>query len=94
MVAGPSGLNANRQCCGYLPLFSIAFSAVFNGLETSNVPDWAQGAVPLLGAGMELPLWASLALADWLVKLSLALIALVPFRFLILHLVPRTAKNH
>jgi len=74
--------------------FSIAFSAVFNGLETSNVPDWAQGAVPLLGAGMELPLWASLALADWLVKLSLALIALVPFRFLVLHLVARAAKNH
>jgi uncharacterized PurR-regulated membrane protein YhhQ (DUF165 family) len=43
--------------------FSIAFSAVFNGLETSNVPDWAQGAVPLLGAGMELPLWASLAVS-------------------------------
>jgi uncharacterized integral membrane protein (TIGR00697 family) len=74
--------------------FSIAFSAIFNGLETSNVPDWAQGTVPLLGAGMELPLWASLAVADWLVKLSLALIALVPFRFTVLYLVGRMTKNH
>jgi uncharacterized integral membrane protein (TIGR00697 family) len=74
--------------------FSIAFSTIFNGLETNNVPDWAQGTVPLLGAGMELPLWASLAVADWLVKLSLALIALVPFRFIVLYLVGRMTKNH
>jgi len=74
--------------------FSIAFSTVFNGLETTNIPEWAQGAVPLLGAGPELPLWASLALADWMVKLALALIALVPFRILVLYLVGHSAKNH
>ena len=62
--------------------------------ETGNIPDWAQGAVPLLGAGIEMPLWASLAVADWLVKLSLALIALVPFRFTVLYLVGRMTKNH
>ena len=74
--------------------FSIAFSTVFNGLETANIPEWAQGAVPLLGAGPELPLWTSLALADWMVKLALALIALVPFRILVLYLVGHSAKNH
>ena len=74
--------------------FSIAFSAMFNGLETANIPNWAQGAVPLLGSGPELPLWASLAVADWMVKLVLALIALAPFRMLVLYLVRRSAKNH
>ena len=74
--------------------FSIAFSTVFNGLETTNIPQWAQGPVPLLSAGPELPLWTSLALADWMVKLALALIALVPFRILVLYLVGHSAKNH
>ena len=74
--------------------FSISFSTMFNGLEMANVPDWAQGAVPLLGMGPELPLWASLALADWMVKLTLSLIALVPFRFLVPYLVSHSAKSH
>ena len=74
--------------------FSISFSTLFNGLETANIPDWAQGSVPLLGSGPEMPLWASLALADWMVKLALSLIALVPFRILVLYLVERSAKNH
>jgi len=74
--------------------FSISFSTVFNGLESAIIPDWAQGAVPLLGSGPEMPLWASLALADWMVKLALSLIALVPFRILVLYLVERSAKNH
>ena len=73
--------------------FSIAFSAMFNGLEPANIPNWAQGAVPLLGSGPELPLWASLAVADWMVKLVLALIALAPFRMLVLYFVRRSAKN-
>jgi len=74
--------------------FSISFSAMFNGLETANIPDWAQGAVPLLGNGPELPLWTSLALADWMVKLALSLIALVPFRMLVLYLVEPFEQNH
>ena len=74
--------------------FSISFSAIFNGLETANIPDWAQGAVPLLGNGPELPLWTSLALADWMVKLALSLIALVPFRVLVLYLVEPSEQNH
>ncbi|MEM8591165.1 MAG: queuosine precursor transporter [Pseudomonadota bacterium] len=63
--------------------FTIAFSAGLNGLEPENLPIWAQEGVPLLGLGAETPLWISLAIADWMVKLTLALIALVPFRFIV-----------
>ena len=77
-----------------LIFFSISFSALFNWLDTKNIPDWAQTAAPLVGAGPELPLWASLALADWLVKLTLALAALIPFRILAQYLVVRTVKIH
>jgi hypothetical protein len=63
--------------------FSIAFAAALNGLEPANAPVWAQEALPLLGAGPVAPLWVSLAVADWGVKLTLALIALVPFRLIV-----------
>jgi len=66
--------------------FSIAFSAQLTWLEPGNDVSWANEALPLLGAGPMVPLWASLAVADWLVKLSLALIALVPFRLIVQHL--------
>ena len=62
--------------------FSIAFAATFNGIEPANVPGWAQEGVPLLGAGPVLPLWVSLAVADWGVKLALAALALIPFRLI------------
>ena len=62
--------------------FSVAFAAAFSFLDPAGDVAWANEAVPLLGAGPLAPLWASLALADWLVKLSLALIALIPFRAL------------
>ena len=39
--------------------------------------------LPVLGLGPVAPLWVSLAIADWMVKLSLALIALVPFRMIV-----------
>ncbi|MBF52027.1 MAG: hypothetical protein CL813_03590 [Confluentimicrobium sp.] len=63
--------------------FSIAFAAAFNWIEPGSVPGWAQEGVPLLGTGPIVPLWMSLALADWMVKLSLAMIALVPFRLIV-----------
>ena len=74
--------------------FTIAFSVMLNSLEVASVPGWAQGGVPLLGSGPEFPLWVSLAIADWLVKLSIALTALVPFRMLVKYLVGRSVKNH
>ena len=36
-----------------------------------------------MGVGATVPLWVSLAFADWLVKLALALLALVPFRLIV-----------
>lgn len=62
--------------------FSIAFSAQLAFLHPAEDVAWANEALPLLGAGPQAPLWVSLALADWLVKLSLALVALAPFRLI------------
>lgn len=70
--------------------FTIAFSAALTGLEPSNDVSWATEALPLLGAGPIVPLWVSLGFADWLVKLSLALVALLPFRIIVGALIPRT----
>ncbi|MEO1563875.1 MAG: queuosine precursor transporter [Pseudomonadota bacterium] len=62
--------------------FTIAFSASLSWVEPVNDVSWANDVLPLLGTGPETPLWVSLAVADWLVKLSLALFALIPFRAL------------
>ena len=63
--------------------FSIAFSATLSFVEPGNDVSWATEALPLLGTGPVAPLWVSLAVADWGVKLALALIALVPFRLIV-----------
>ena len=63
--------------------FTIAFSASLAFLEPGNDVGWAGEALPMLGAGPVVPLWVSLAVADWLVKLALALLALVPFRIIV-----------
>lgn len=73
--------------------FSIAFSSSLTFLEPANDVSWANELVPLLGSGPLLPLWQSLALADWMVKLALALIALVPFRALVNQLLKDRAQN-
>lgn len=61
--------------------FTLAFSASLTWLEPGNDVSWAGEVLPLLGVGPEAPLWVSLAAADWMVKLTLALIALAPFRW-------------
>jgi hypothetical protein len=63
--------------------FTIAFSASLTVLEPANDVTWAAEILPLLGWGPELPLWVSLAVADWGVKLALALLALAPFRAIV-----------
>ena len=63
--------------------FSIAFSAQLAWIEPGNDVSWANEAIPLLGWGPEAPLWMSLAVADWGVKLALALLALAPFRIIV-----------
>ncbi len=66
--------------------FSIAFSATLSFIEPANDVSWAGEILPMLGFGPEMPLWVSLAVADWGVKLALALLALVPFRLLVVKL--------
>ncbi len=63
--------------------FSVAFSGALVFLEPANDVSWAGEMLPLLGLGPVAPLWVSLAVADWLVKLTLALAALVPFRLIV-----------
>jgi queuosine precursor transporter len=60
--------------------FTIAFSGALGFLDPSTDVAWANEPVALLGLGPVLPLWVSLATADFLVKLGLACVALVPFR--------------
>lgn len=71
--------------------FTIAFSGTLVFLEPANDVSWAGEVLPLLGAGPMAPLWVSLAVADWMVKLALALLALVPFRVLVTKLSPNPA---
>ncbi|SDH83423.1 queuosine precursor transporter [Alloyangia pacifica] len=63
--------------------FTVAFAGSLSFLEPGNDVSWANEALPLLGAGPVVPLWVSLGLADWMVKLSLAILALVPFRMIV-----------
>lgn len=71
--------------------FTIAFSASLAFIEPANDVSWANDALPLLGFGPVAPLWVSLAIADWSVKLSLAIVALVPFRIIVRKLVAEIA---
>lgn len=66
--------------------FTIAFSA---SLPADGNTGWANEAVPLLGYGPVTSLWVSLATADWAVKMSLAILALVPFRLIVRNLLSR-----
>lgn len=63
-----------------LIFFSLAFAAAFTFIDPADEVAWANETLPLLGFGPMAPLWLSLGVADWLVKLALAGIALVPFR--------------
>lgn len=63
--------------------FTIAFSGMLSFIEPANDVSWAAEILPILGFGPAAPLWVSLAIADWCVKLSIALIALVPFRLIV-----------
>lgn len=71
--------------------FTIAFSGWLVFLEPANDVSWANEMLPMLGAGPVVPLWVSLAVADWGVKLSLALLALIPFRIIVGRMMARVA---
>ena len=63
--------------------FSLAISQTFAFIDPSDDVSWATETLPMLGWGPVAPLWVSLAVADWGVKMALALIALVPFRVIV-----------
>ncbi len=73
--------------------FTIAFSAsiAIFGPDANAAISWAWDGVPFMTIGPLVPLWVSLAFADWLVKLSLALIALIPFRLIVVRLTTKTS---
>ncbi len=71
--------------------FTVSFSASLMWLEPGNDVSWAGEVLPLLGQGPAAPLWVSLAVADFGVKLSIALLALVPFRIVVFRLMARNA---
>jgi len=64
--------------------FTIAFSAFVSfGAAADGDVSWALDSVPFLLFGPEAPLWVTLAVADWGVKLLVALLALIPFRIVV-----------
>ncbi len=66
-----------------LIFFSLAFDSRFSFLEISNDVSWANVNVLLIGLGPESPLWLSLAMADFMVKLCIILVSLMPFRLIL-----------
>ncbi|MEO1732925.1 MAG: queuosine precursor transporter [Pseudomonadota bacterium] len=72
--------------------FTIAFSASITvfGPDADAAINWAWEQVPFMLSGPLEPLWVTLAFADWLVKLSVALLALIPFRLI----VQRLSRHH
>ena len=71
--------------------FSIAFAASLSWIHPATDVSWAAGQVPLLGFGPEVPFWVSLGAADWLVKVSVDILALMPFRIAIAKYAARVA---
>jgi len=71
--------------------FSVAFSTALVALEPGNDVSWAAIPGPILGLGPDASFWVSLAVADCLVKLLLALVALVPFRLIVARSIARVA---
>ncbi|MGL4280708.1 MAG: VUT family protein, partial [Albidovulum sp.] len=74
-----------------LIFFTIAFSAALIFIEPGNDVSWAGVEMQLLGSGPMVPLWVSLAIGDWLVKLAMAIVALVPFRIIVGKMMARVA---
>lgn len=70
--------------------FALAFSQSFAFLNPADDVSWAADTLPLLGWGPVAPLWVSLALADWGVKMALAFLALMPFRLIVTRLTALT----
>ena len=72
--------------------FSLAFAARFAVLDTGfGLDDGSLGFAVPFALGGEAPLWVSLALGDFCVKIAMALVALAPYGALISVLKPARA---
>ena len=68
--------------------FSLAFAAGFAFLDTSfGLPDGSL-PFPVTLAGFEMPLWLSLAIGDFSVKMLIDLLMLIPYGALLSVLMP------
>lgn len=72
--------------------FFIAFAPALTGIFPHDDIAWANEALPLLGVGPVQPLWVSLAVADWSVKMAQAILALIPFRIIVGNLIERRTQ--
>ncbi len=90
----PLGASVVGSVLDTAVFFTIAFSASLTWLFPGDDVSWANELVPLLGLGSVQPLWVSLAVADCLVKLAQAVLALVPFRIVVGNLIQRRAQIH
>lgn len=79
------------SCLDTALFFTIAFSATLTVLEPANDVSWAAEPVALLGFGPTVPFWVSLGAADWLVKVAVDVIALLPFRLAVYKLAAKVA---
>ena len=65
--------------------FSLAFSSTFVFIEPQNDVAWANETSTLLNFfPIDAPVWISMAVADFLVKIILASLFLIPFRRIVL----------
>ena len=65
--------------------FSVAFSATFVFIEPQNDVSWANEASALLNLfPIDTPFWISMAIADFVVKIFLASLLLIPFKRIVL----------
>lgn len=71
--------------------FSVAFAASLSFIDPGSDVSWAGSASPVLGVGPDAPYWVSLAVADWGVKILLAVVALLPFRLALARLAAKVA---
>ncbi len=71
--------------------FSVAFAASLSFIDPGSDVSWAASAGPVLGVGPDAPYWVSLAVADWSVKILLAIVALLPFRLALARLATKVA---
>ena len=59
--------------------FGIAFAPMFNALDFGGEDGSLAFGVPFLGVGSEVPLWISLAMGDFIVKILVSLAMLLPY---------------